>query len=140
MKISTKQVESVLMNRAISAYRLSKETGINKTSISFLRNGERPFENMTLATIMKVQKWIDEGNYTFGYDYSELLEEIQADVGEGLLGDEIYIVRGKYREEIDCNPIIDYYYSDDDIDEGVLAERAKTFEVISEMKKLNKII
>lgn len=34
MRINTSQVEAVLMNKAVSAYRLAKEIGIQESSIS----------------------------------------------------------------------------------------------------------
>ena len=94
MKINTTRVEMVLMNRAIPANYLEKELGINRSTITRLRNGERKLENLTLETIMIVQKWIDEENYRFSYDYSELIEELEEDIAEGLTGNYLFIVRG----------------------------------------------
>ena len=45
MKINTTRVEMVLMNRAIPANYLEKELGINRSTITRLRNGERKLEN-----------------------------------------------------------------------------------------------
>ena len=87
MKINTTRVEMVLMNRAIPANYLEKELGINRSTITRVRNGERKFENLTLETIMTIQKWIDDGNYTFSYDYSGLIEDLEADIAEGLTDD-----------------------------------------------------
>ena len=111
MKINTTRVEMVLMNRAIPANYLEKELGINRSTITRLRNGERKLENLTLETIMIVQKWIDEENYRFSYDYSELIEELEEDIAEGLTGNYLFIVRGEYNEALEKCPIIDYYYS-----------------------------
>ena len=47
------------MDKTVSAYRLSKEIGINEGSISLLRNGKKDFSKLTLETAMKVQCWID---------------------------------------------------------------------------------
>ena len=58
MKIDTKQVEAVLMNKTVSAYRLAREIG----SISLLRNGKKDFNKLSLEVAMRVQKWIDAGN------------------------------------------------------------------------------
>ena len=98
MKINTSQVEMVLMNKAIPANLLEREIGISRSAITRIRNGERKIENLTLDTIVKVQQWIDEGNYRFSYDYSELIEELEEDIAEGLTDDYIYIVRGEYNE------------------------------------------
>ena len=62
MEINTTQVDAVLMDKTVSAYRLSKEIGINEGSISLLRNGKKDFSKLTLETAMKVQCWIDDGN------------------------------------------------------------------------------
>ena len=137
MKINTTRVEMVLMNRAIPAYYLGKELGISRSTITRVRNGERKFENLTLETIMTIQKWIDDGNYTFSYDYSELIEEIEADIAEGLTDDYLFIVRGNYNEALEKCPIIDYYYSQDEIDGEDMAEKVLTKAVLNEMRQDN---
>ena len=123
----------VLMNRAIPANYLEKELGINRSTITRLRNGERKLENLTLETIMIVQKWIDEENYRFSYDYSELIEELEEDIAEGLTGNYLFIVRGEYNEALEKCPIIDYYYSKEEIEDGDLAEKVLTEAVLNEM-------
>ncbi|MDN5034489.1 hypothetical protein [Streptococcus sp. SS4] len=140
MKINTTRVEMVLMNRAIPANYLEKELGINRSTITRLRNGERKLENLTLETIMIVQKWIDEGNYRFSYDYSELIEELEEDIAEGLTGNYLFIVRGEYNEALEKCPIIDYYYSKEEIEGGDLAEKVLTEAVLDEMKQDNAIL
>lgn len=139
MKINTSQVEMVLMNKAISAYRLSKEIGIQESSISLLRNGKKDFNKLSLEVAMRVQKWIDEGNYHFSYDYSDLIEELEEDIAEGLTDDYIYIVRGDYIEMLDKCPIIDYYYTAEEIEQGDFAEKVLTTSALAEMKADNEI-
>ena len=139
MRINTSQVEMVLMNKAISAYRLSKEIGIQESSISLLRNGKKDFNKLSLEVAMRVQAWIDAGNYRFSYDYSELIEELEADIEEGLTSDYIYIVRGEYNEIMNKCMIIDYYYNPEEIEEGDVAEKVLTGSVLAEMKADNEI-
>ena len=137
MKINTTRVEMVLMNRAIPAYYLGKELGISRSTITRVRNCERKFENLTLETIMTIQKWIDEGNYRFSYDYSDLIEELEADIAEGLTDDYLFIVRGNYNEALEKCPIVDYYYSQDEIADGDMAEKLGVEAVLNEMKQDN---
>lgn len=139
MRINTSQVEAVLMNKAVSAYRLAKEIGIQESSISLLRNGKKDFNKLSLEVAMRVQAWIDAGNYHFGYDYSELIEELEADIAEGLTGEYIYIVRDEYNEILDKCPIIDYYYTSEEIEGGDIAEKVLTTLVLAEMKADNEI-
>ena len=139
MIINTTRVEMVLMNRAIPANYLEKELGISRTTITRVRNGERKFENLTLETIMTIQKWIDDGNYTFSYDYSELIEDLEADIAEGLTDDFIFIVRGEYNEALEKCPIIDYFYTKEEIEEGDMAEKLGVEAVLNEMKQDNSI-
>lgn len=139
MIINTERVRMVLMNKAISGYALWKTTGISEGSISKLRNGKKRFEDLSLETIMKIQAWIDAGNYTFSYDYSELLNELISDIEEGLTVEYLYVVRGDYNEIMEKRMIIDYYYSPDEIEEGDLAEKMLTEAVVEEMKKDNSI-
>lgn len=139
MRINTSQVEAVLMNKAVSAYRLAKEIGIQESSISLLRNGKKDFNKLSLEVAMRVQAWIDAGNYRFSYDYSELIEELEADIEEGLTSDYIYVVRGEYNEIMDKCMIIDYYYTPEEIEEGDVAEKVLTDSVLAEMKADNEI-
>lgn len=139
MKINTSQVEAVLMNKAVSAYRLAKEIGIQESSISLLRNGKKDFSKLSLEFAMRVQSWIDAGNYRFSYDYSELIEDLEADIDEGLTDEYLYIVRGDYNETLDKCPIIDYYYTAEEIEQGDLAEKVLTTSVLAEMKADNEI-
>lgn len=135
MIINTERVRMVLMNKAISGYALWKATGVSQTAISRLRSGQKKFEDLSLDTICKIQKWIDDGNYTFSYDYSELLNELTADIEEGLTGKYLYVVRGEYNEVMEKRMIIDYYYSPDEIAEGDLAEKMLTAAVVEEMER-----
>lgn len=139
MRINTSQVEAVLMNKAVSAYRLAKEIGIQESSISLLRNGKKDFNKLSLEFAMRVQAWIDAGNYRFSYDYSELIEDLEADIADGLTDDYLYIVRGDYIELLEKCPIIDYYYTAEEIEQGDLAEKALTNSVLAEMKADNEL-
>lgn len=139
MIINTERVRMVLMNKAISGYSLWKATGVSEGSISKLRNGKKRFEDLSLETVMKIQAWINDGNYTFSYDYSELLDELTSDIEEGLTGQYLYVVRGDYNEIMEKRMIIDYYYSPDEIEEGDLAEKMLTAAVVEEMEKDNSI-
>lgn len=60
MKIDLTKVETVLMDKTVSAYRLAKDTGISQSTITRLRNKERLFKNITVETLLKVQTWIDK--------------------------------------------------------------------------------
>lgn len=135
MIINTERVRMVLMNKAISGYALWKATGVSQTATSRLRSGHKKFEDLSLETICKIQAWIDAGNYTFSYDYSELLSELTADIEEGLTDEYLYVVRGEYNEIMEKRMIIDYYYSPDEIAEGDLAEKMLTAAVVEEMRK-----
>lgn len=139
MIINTKKVEMVLMNKASPANLLEREIGISRSAITRIRNGERKIENLTLDTIAKVQQWIDAGNYRFSYDYSELIEDLEEDIAEGLTDDYIYIVRGEYNEVMEKCMIIDYYYTAEEIEEGDIAEKVLTNSVLAEMKADNEI-
>lgn len=139
MIINTKKVEMVLMNKAIPANLLEREIGISRSAITRIRNGERKIENLTLDTIAKVQQWIDAGNYCFSYDYSELIEELEEDIAEGLANDYIYIVRGEYNEVMGKCMIVDYYYTAEEIEQGDFAEKVLTSSVLAEMKADNEI-
>ena len=135
MIINTERVKMVLMNKAISGYALWQATGVPQSGISRLRSGKKRFEDLTVETLEKIQRWIDDGHYTFSYDYSELLDELTADIEEGPTDEYLYVVRGEYNEVMEKRMIIDYYYSPDEIEEGDLAEKMLTAAVVEEMER-----
>lgn len=139
MHINTSQVEAVLMNKAVSAYRLAKEIGIQESSISLLRNGKKDFNKLSLEVAMRVQAWIAASNYHFSYDYSELIENLESDIDKGLTDEYLYIVRGDYIELLEKCPIVDYYYTAEEIEQGDLAERVLTTSALEEMKADNEL-
>ena len=139
MKINTTRVNMVLKNEAIPANYLENEIGISRYIIEKVREDESKFKNLTLDVVAKIQKWIDDGNYTFSCDYIDLIEELEEDIAEGLVDEYIYVVRGPYNEILEKCPIIDYYYSKEEIEEGDLAEKTLTASVLTEMKSDNKI-
>ena len=135
MIINTERVRMVLMNKAISGYALWQATGVPQSGISRLRSGKKRFEDLTVETLEKIQRWINDGYYTFSYDYSELLDELTTDIEEGLTDEYLYVVRGEYNEVMEKRMIIDYYYSPDEIAEGDLAEKMLTAAVVEEMER-----
>lgn len=139
MIINTSQVEMVLTNKAISAYTLEMETGVSRDTISKFRRGIVQLENLRLKTLMQIQQWIDDGNFKISYDYSELIEEIEVDINEGLIKGYIYIVRGDFIEALGTSPIVDYYCSPDQIEDGVVAEKLRAQSVLAEMELFDKI-
>ncbi|WP_084828657.1 hypothetical protein [Streptococcus thermophilus] len=139
MKINTTRVNMVLKNEAIPADYLESEIGISRSVVEKVREDESEFKNLTLDVVAKIQKWIDDGNYTFSYDYSDLIEELEEDIAEGLVDEYIYVVRGPYNELLEKCPIIDYYYTSEEIEEGDLAEKTLITSVLAEMKSDNKI-
>ena len=59
MIINMDQVKLVLINKDIPANFLERQTGVSRSAITRVRNGERKLENLTLETIIKIQSWID---------------------------------------------------------------------------------
>lgn len=55
------------------------------------------------------------------YDYSELLQEIKEEVEDGiiLVTDSIQVLRGKKLPGTDYSPIIDWYYSEEVMEEDL---------------------
>lgn len=136
MVINTSRIEYILLKSNVPGYTLQQETGLSRVTISQLRLGKADIKNLTLAKLEAVQRWIDAGGFAFSYDYSEILSEILSDQLEGLLGDEIYIKRGEYNELLECAPIVDFFYTQEEADtENVVVTEEKTADVIDEMKR-----
>lgn len=140
MIIKTEQVRLVIGNKALPTKQLSEIIGISQKVLDEYREGSLSFDDLSAGVLMTIQKWIDDGNYTFSYDYSEFIEDLEADIVEGLTDDFIFIVRGEYNEALDKCPIVDYYYSQDEIEEGDMAEKLGVEAVLNEMKQDNSIL
>lgn len=141
MIIKTEQVKEVLYNNALTGYFLEKSgIGISRQAISQLRNkGEENFEKLPLETVMKVQKWIDDGNYRFSYDYENIIGNLEDDIEEGNVSDKIYVLRGSFDERLGFAPILGYYVSLDDIAEGDTVQEMTVESALREMEKFNEI-
>lgn len=141
MIIKTEQVKLVLYNTALTGYFLEKSgIGISRQAISQLRNkGEENFEKLPLETVMKVQKWIDDGNYRFSYDYENIIANLEDDIEDGNVSDKIYVLRDSFDERIGANPILGYYVSLDDVAEGDTVQEMSVESALREMEKFNEI-
>lgn len=141
MIIKTEQVKLVLYNTALTGYFLEKSgIGISRQAISQLRNkGEENFEKLPLETVMKVQKWIDDGNYRFSYDYENIIGNLEDDIEEGNVSDKIYVLRGSFDERLGFAPILGYYVSLDDVAEGDTVQEMSVETALREMKTFNEI-
>lgn len=141
MIIKTEQVKLVLYNTALTGYFLEKSgIGISRQAISQLRNkGEENFEKLPLETVMKVQKWIDDGNYRFSYDYENIIANLEDDIEDGNVSDKIYVLRGSFDERLGFAPILGYYVSLDDVAEGDTVQEMSVETALREMKTFNEI-
>lgn len=141
MIIKTEQVKLVLYNKALTGYFLEKSgIGITRQAISQLRNkGIENFEKLPLETIMKIQKWIDDGNYKFSYDYENIIGNLEDDIEDGNVSDKIYVLRDAFDERLGFAPILGYYVSLDDVAEGDTVQEMSVESALREMKTFNEI-
>lgn len=60
MIIDTEKVKETLLDRNITGYALWKATGVSQQAISRLRSGKKRFEDLSVETVEKVQRWLDK--------------------------------------------------------------------------------
>lgn len=60
MIIDTEKVKEILLDRSVTGYALWKATGVSQQAISRLRSGKKRFEDLSVETVEKVQKWLDK--------------------------------------------------------------------------------
>lgn len=60
MLIDTEKVKETLLDRNVTGYALWKATGVSQQAISRLRSGKKRFEDLSVETVEKVQKWLDK--------------------------------------------------------------------------------
>ena len=53
MLIDTEKVKKALLDRSVTGYALWKATGVSQQS------GKKRFEDLSVETVEKVQKWLD---------------------------------------------------------------------------------
>ena len=70
------------------------------------------------------------------FDYSELIDEFQSDMQEGLLSDKVFVEREDHESGL-YRPIADWYYSIEEVPKGVRTEVMNTSDVLAEMEELN---
>ena len=62
MIIDTEKVKEILLDRSVTGYALWKATGVSQQAISRLRSGKKRFEDLSVETVEKVQRWLDKEN------------------------------------------------------------------------------
>lgn len=60
MLIDTEKVKEILLDRSVTGYALWKATGVSQQAISRLRSGKKRFEDLSVETVEKVQRWLDK--------------------------------------------------------------------------------
>ena len=60
MIIDTEKVKEILLDRNVTGYALWKATGVSQQAISRLRSGKKRFEDLSVETVEKVQRWLDK--------------------------------------------------------------------------------
>ena len=60
MIIDTEKVKEILLDRNVTGYALWKSTGVSQQAISRLRSGKKRFEDLSVETVEKVQRWLDK--------------------------------------------------------------------------------
>ena len=60
MIIDTEKVKEILLDRNVTGYALWKVTGVSQQAISRLRSGKKRFEDLSVETVEKVQRWLDK--------------------------------------------------------------------------------
>ncbi len=60
MLIDTEKVKEILLDRNVTGYALWKATGVSQQAISRLRSGKKRFEDLSVETVEKVQRWLDK--------------------------------------------------------------------------------
>lgn len=60
MKIDIHQIKALVLDPKISAYKISKKTGVPTATIYNLRHGKRKFENTTVGVILKLNEFFEK--------------------------------------------------------------------------------
>ncbi|WP_302991936.1 helix-turn-helix transcriptional regulator [uncultured Streptococcus sp.] len=60
MIIDTEKIKEILLDRSVTGYALWKATGVSQQAISRLRSGKKRFEDLSVETVEKVQRWLNK--------------------------------------------------------------------------------
>ena len=79
----------------------------------------------------------EEFGMFMSYDYEELLQEFKGDVLSGEFKKDTVFIEREDRSDTTYSPIVDWYYSFDEVPKGVTVEKTTPQKVIDEMVKYN---
>lgn len=58
--VNLTKIKAMVLDPNITAYEISKRTGVPTANIYGLRNGKRKFENMSVSVILKLNKFFEK--------------------------------------------------------------------------------
>ena len=68
MLLDSSKIEAILLSENIPSSLIEKEIGLNRSTISRFRTGKRDVKNISMMTAMRVQKWINDKEFSFVFD------------------------------------------------------------------------
>ena len=68
MLLDSAKIEAILLSDEIPSSIIEKETGLNRSTISRYRAGKRDVKNISMMTAMRVQKWINDKEFSLIFD------------------------------------------------------------------------
>lgn len=68
MLLDSAKIEAILLSDEIPSSIIEKETSLNRSAISRYRTGKRDVRNISMLTAMKVQKWINDKEFSLIFD------------------------------------------------------------------------
>jgi hypothetical protein len=68
MLLDSSKIEAILLSENIPTSLIEKEIGLNRSTISRFRTGKRDVKNISMMTAMRVQKWINDKEFSFVFD------------------------------------------------------------------------
>ena len=64
MLLDSAKIEAILLSDEIPSSLIEKEIGINRSTISRFRTGKRDVKNISMMTAIRVQKWINDKEFS----------------------------------------------------------------------------
>ena len=68
MLLDSAKIEAILLSEDIPSSLIEREIGLNRSTISRFRTGKRDVKNISMMTAIRVQKWINDKEFSLIFD------------------------------------------------------------------------
>lgn len=127
---------------------VANETGVAISRIEAIRDGKMSINDLSFSEIRKLHEYIEKYPPHISFDYSDIIEDLKIDIAEGVVGNNVFVIRQKEVMEYtdDYHIIIDYvdvnyepfnFYHEFEGSKDIYMEVMDTKTLLHELERMN---